>query len=385
MHHRKSLSRLLVAMAALLLGACAQSPARESAPATAAAPEWPPAVGEVALQRRPDTPEADRLDVGLVLFTAGPEDPAGDRLGGRLDKLRRAETRYMPAMLRDVLMQSMAWGAVRVMPEQQPSVELQVTGEILHSDGLQLALRVSARDATGRQWLERIYVDRTAGSDYPVTGDTDPFQGLYHAVANDLLRVREGLEGAELAAIRRVGLLRYARNLAPVAFDGYLERDAGGRLAVARLPAQNDPMLARIERLREHEYLLVDTLDEEYRQLRQEMRPSYNLWRRYGREQILFRQEYHERLAQRDREGRPGSYTAMSQTYNAFRNSKIHEQDLRELAQGFSNEVSPTVLELQGRVYKLSGSLDEQYREWRRILEKIFALETGLPARNDMR
>ena len=70
----------------------------------------------------------------------------------------------------------------------------------------------------------------------------------------------------------------------------------------------------------------------------------------------------------------------MEQTYNTYKWSKIHEQDLDELALGFNNEVAPTVIEVSGRVFRLNGTLDSQYSEWREILRKIFALETGLPA-----
>jgi hypothetical protein len=50
------------------------------------------------------------------------------------------------------------------------------------------------------------------------------------------------------------------------------------------------------------------------------------------------------------------------------------------MAQGFNNEVAPTVMESSGKVFRLSGTLDSQYREWRGILREIFTIETGLPA-----
>ena len=56
------------------------------------------------------------------------------------------------------------------------------------------------------------------------------------------------------------------------------------------------------------------------------------------------------------------------------------EQDIRELAKGFDNETAPTVLQTSGRIFRLTGTLDTQYNEWRQILRQIFALETGLPA-----
>ena len=85
-------------------------------------------------------------------------------------------------------------------------------------------------------------------------------------------------------------------------------------------------------------------------------------------------------MANRDSRGRRGTFIAMEQTYDAYKWSKIHEQDLDELAMGFNNEVTPTVLEVSGKVFRLNGTLDSQYQEWREILRQIFALETGLPA-----
>ena len=73
----------------------------------------------------------------------------------------------------------------------------------------------------------------------------------------------------------------------------------------------------------------------------------------------------------------------MEQTYEAYKWSKIHEQDLDELALGFNNEVTPTVLEVKGKVFRLTGTLDAQYSEWRAILREIFALETGMTAASD--
>ena len=68
----------------------------------------------------------------------------------------------------------------------------------------------------------------------------------------------------------------------------------------------------------------------------------------------------------------------MQQTYSAYKRSKEHDQDLDEMAEGFNNEVAPTVMEIEGKVFRLNGSLEAQYGEWRSILRSIFALETGL-------
>ena len=56
------------------------------------------------------------------------------------------------------------------MPQPDLNSEINVTGKILFSDGVELKLQVLAVDATGRAWLDRIYHDVTSDLDY----STDP-------------------------------------------------------------------------------------------------------------------------------------------------------------------------------------------------------------------
>ena len=196
-----------------------------------------------------------------------------------------------------------------------------------------------------------------------------PLLGRHHVAQR---RVGDGhrREELRLLAVRMGGDL--------VASD--LQRDPQGLYSVVRLPAEGDPMMGRVERIRNQEHLFVDTVDEQYVNLYEEMAPTYNLWRQYGREQAIYQQEYEAQAQTRERYGRRGSFTAMEQTYNMYKQIKIQEQDLDEMAQGFNNEVVPTVMEANGTVFRLSGTLETQYNEWRGILRDIFVLETGLPA-----
>ncbi|MEQ9396718.1 hypothetical protein [Haliea sp.] len=339
---------------------------------------WPPPVGAVALDTLPVPPQP-ALDLALVSFDPGiPAQTAGLSRQGIFPDIRRAEARYLAVRLRQVLQASNAWGAVRVLPESQPAAALQLEGEILHSDGRFLVLQIRAEDASGRVWLDRVYVDEAQGTDYPVANDSDPFIDLYRQVANDLLATYRSLPAAEVQQLPEIALLRQAAYLAPEYFAGFVAEDAAGRQQLLRRPAAADPMLARVELIRSQEFRFIDTVDEQYVALYQAMQPTYNLWRQYGREQALYREDYQRRLAQRDRAGARGTYAAMEQTYNAFKWSKIQQQDLEDLARGFNNEVLPTVLEVSGSVYRLNGSLEHQYDEWRGILREIFRLESGL-------
>jgi len=325
------------------------------------------------------TDEARLLDVGLVVFDPGiPADTSTHDDLAVFPRIRRAEAQYLPVMLRRELINSGDWGVVRVLPEASIASELLVTGTIVHSDGQRLELRITATDASGEPWLDQLYTGTATAADYAAAPAREPFRQVYAGIAADLLAVRRQKSRAELATIRRIALLHYASELAPQAFSSYLGRMPQGRYTLLRLPAEDDPMLARIKRVRSQEYLFIDTIDEQYATLADDMAPTYTLWRQFHAEQAEYRAQYEARVSGRDSPGRRGSFRALEQTYSAYKWSRIHQQDLEEVARGFNNEVAPTVMQASGTVFKLSGTLERQYREWRAILRRIFALETGV-------
>jgi len=372
--------RILILVLFVFLAACS-STSEKPEQSTVLSPGWPPAVGDVALvQARQSLPDSALLDIGLVVFDPGiPEDRATHSKLGIYPSIRTAESRYLPYILRETLENTAAWGAIRVLPRPDNASELLVSGEILHSDGMHLAVRIEARDATGRVWLDQVYVDSSEQQDYPPALGEDPYGDMYRQIANDLLRVRQKLSQDQLVGIRNVALLQYATSLSPDAFDGFLGETPDGVLSARRLPARDDPMLTRVQRIKNQEYQFIDTADEQYQALYDRMTPTYNLWRQNGRELVIYIAEYEQKIDSRDRDGRRGSFTAMEQTYNIYRRSKEHDQDLDELAAGFNNEVIPTVMEVEGKVFRLNGSVETKYNEWRSILREIFLLETGLP------
>ncbi|QFU76205.1 hypothetical protein EY643_11340 [Halioglobus maricola] len=337
-------------------------------------------VGSVPLETSQSIADEDRLDIAIVVFDDGvPEDVAQQNAQGILPKVRAVESTYLPVNLRRALEQSDAWGVIRVTPERSALADVQVLARIENATGLRLQLAIEVVDATGRIWLNRSYLDTSSEGDYPVQNDADPFADIYRAVANDMLAARDAMDPAAPRQIRQISFLRYAAGLSPDAFGGYLG-SVDGRYQALRLPAEGDEMVARVKRIRSQEYLFVDYVDEQYVDLQREMAPAYNLWRQYDREQTLYRAEYEQRVSERDSQGRYGSFSALQQVYNQYKVAKTQQQDIRELARGFDNETAPTVLESSGQVYRLTGSLEQQYSDWRGILQRIFALETGLPS-----
>ena len=338
-------------------------------PAVANASAWPAPVAKATLQTEL---KPLPLEVGVVVFEEGIRNP--DARDAR-DKLRSVETRLAATYLRDVLTESGQWGAVRVLPAASHFAALTLSGAIVHSDGRHFVVDIKAIDATNRVWLDARFHSQVTANDY-LDVTTEPFRALFVSIANRLRVSADNLAPTDMARLMNVADLRYAKELAPDAFASYLTED-NGYLKPNRLPADSDPMMARIARIRNQEALFIDTVDEQYVDLGSELGPTYRLWRRSSLEQADYLEEYTERASGRELMARQGTFAAMQHVYSAYRSVRIQEQDLFELATGFDNETAPTVLQMGENVVRLGGTLDEQYAQWRRILGQLIAIEQG--------
>ncbi len=372
----------------LSLASCSQN---KPMPMPAPKPPAADPVGVVSLKHSASEPTQNQLlDVGVVVFRTNTVAPEAERAGDRVfNEIKRKEVHYLPYALRNTLIESNQWGAVRVLPEHDPSLDLQLSAEILRSDGFTLELQVVATDSTGHEWLNKIYADVANTQDYPTASRftawdrfdpdsfVDPFQDIYDQIANDLVTARATLSDPQLVTIDRVSELVYANDLAPATFRHTLARGEDGLLSVTSLLARDDPMLARVNEMRARHLVFIDTVDEYYDVLFQEMQPTYVVWRRYSLDQVLETQTAAKKSYDPDDYGKSDNFLTFSQRYDRFKWSKIYEQEFAELAAGFNSEVAPAMLELNQRVYGLTGNMDDQYRQWRQILRSLFAIETG--------
>lgn len=332
----------------------------------------------LAAQTQAADSDRPRLDVSLEIFAMNlPADSLAQQEAGIYTAVRQAESRYLPSFLKLMLEESGRWGAVRQLPGPDAGAELQVSASILVSDGATLELAVTATDSTNRPWIDKVYTGSAVESvslNQPVLG-TDPFLYLYMAIISDLNAVYDSLSAAELNTVKSVAMLRYAEGLAPDVFAPYLLTGEDGRITLARLPADNDPFLQRVLEIREHEYVFIDVVDEQYENFFVAIKPVYDLWRRYRREQMASEAAKVAREAEQGNEFSRGSYMALRESYNNYRWARMQDQYLDELSEGFTNEILPTDITLEDSLYHLSGTLAEQYAEWQEILKALYELD----------
>ena len=363
-----------------------------------------------AIQAAQEIPAEQLLDVGVRLFAENvPEDEKTLEREHIFPEVRKAEARYFPMQIRNTLEGTGHWGQVRVMPQDAEALDVYVSGRVLQSNGQFLRLDVTVADATGREWFRKQYEQIADTRSYKDTSGRprDPFQNLYSNLANDMLAYRQQLAGSDLENVRRVSELRFASELAPYAFNSYLTEDAKkGMYQVVRLPADDDPLLMRMDRIRERDYALLDTINEHYSLFADNMAEPYTNWRRYSYAELEAEDEARRASITRKLLGAAaivgglvvgseantyagqaaatgaifGGAYAVKSGFDKGAEVKMHSDSLKQLGESFQAEVQPMVVEVEGRTLQLKGTAEEQYNEWRRLLKELYENETGIPA-----
>lgn len=371
-----------------------------------------------ATQATAEIPADQLLDVGVHIFDPGlpkgiEDDPdLQDKIRIYPD-IRQAEARYMAMQLRDTLEDTGQWGAARVVPSSVNSFDMTVDAKIVESNGAYLKLEVTAHDATGKVWIDkkeyegqadtRVYRDN-------YTAGRDPFENVYVLIANDLLAVRNTKTATDLANIRHVSEMRFAADFAPVAFSQYLSQNKkSGEYKVLRLPAEDDVLVKRINQIRERDYGMIDTVSENYTAFSERLEEPYTSWRRYTYDEITAEEKLKAQARNRiimgaaavaaavfvpdsctggsncDRIADAARYGAMAggvagviSGYKKREEAKIHTESIKEISGSFQNEAAPLVVDVEGRTLRLTGTAEEQYAEWRRLLHELYKEETGL-------
>ena len=390
---RLNVKAVSIAMAALVLTSCATHTVKSTS--------------YTPIQRASENvAEEFLLDVGVAIF-----DPGLDGLTRREEEttnaqIRVAESRYVPYMLAETLQRSGNWGIVRVLPNDQSPIDVVLNGTVLHSDGEAMTLRVNVSDSSGRAWYTKDYDEVVSRFSYEPRErqKNDPFQVIYNAIANDLLAYLErNLEPAEITEIRTISELRFARSFAPDAFSDYLTQNRNGQYEITALPAENDPLLYRVRSIRERDFMYIDTVQDYYATYAREMRIPYDSWREQSYDATMTLRELQGSARRRFIAGTAvllggiaaaangqdyvtqtggaigagaGAYVIKS-GFDKLAEAKMHLESLQELGESLENEVAPRVIDLEDRTITLTGTVEEQYAQWREILADIYAAETG--------
>ncbi len=343
------------------------------------------------------------LDVGVALFDHGVDELDDDALA--YSNVRKSEAVWFTSQLKTTLERSNAWGLVRAMPSGQGRMDVIVTGKLMNSDGEKVAIEVTAFDSSGQQWLSKIYEQQASQYAYnpEVNLPGDPFQALFNNIANDLFDARAARSNTQLKNIRATTKILFARDFVPAAFDGFVNEDEQGGITLLRVPSSEDPFMRKVDRIRSRNDLFLDVIQDYYRAFNRNMATPYQEWRKLSYKEVVLERQLREQArkekiagvvaiaggvvaansssSRSTRIGGIGSTFAGARLFAAsFLKSDqalAHSETLREMGRSLELELEPSVVDLQDRSITLSGTVEDQFVEWRRILSRMFEINEG--------
>ena len=202
--------------------------------------------------------------------------------------------------------------------------------------------------------------------------------------------------------IHTVTDIRYAQNFSPNAYSDILSENKG-RYRLKGKPDSKDPMMLRVKNIHYRDQMFIDNMQSTYNGFSSDMRDSYRIWQE---------QSFAESKASREAQnaafwqgvagavvlaasvaaasnadsydssyysGVAGAGVAGALFAESFKNSeeaKIHRDSLNEIAASMDSSLSPSVIEMEDRTITLTGTAEEQSKQWKAILKKIYEAET---------
>ena len=348
------------------------------------------------------------LDVGIVAFDDGLD--LTDEDDTVFPEVRLAESVYFATQLLRVLEKSGAWGPARVIPDRDAIMDLYIEGTILQSDGETLAMDIVARDSGGLTWFTKKY-QTTVGKyayDRRRKNAGDPFQNVYISIANDLLQQYERYGVKRALALRRLSEMRFAQRFSPEAFNQYTQTDKEGKIKIVRLPAEADPLLERVRRIRDRDHLYIDRMQEFYDGFSRQMHVPYQDFRRASYDSVVKARQLEKQGNQRIIAGIgtivAGIYGRLESDSSAGRlastttagaggllvksglekkqRAASYNESVAEMGSGLETALAPEIIELEDRTVTLSGNVQAKYQQWQALLLQIYA-EERIPPENE--
>ncbi|MCY3620829.1 MAG: hypothetical protein OXH68_03850 [Gammaproteobacteria bacterium] len=350
-------------------------------------------------------PEELLLDVGIAVFDAPGSSLDGDAEESAFqnDEVLRAERNYLPYVIGERLQEAGTWGAVRVIPRPRPAIDVTLTGTIMQSDGESLTFRAQATDARGVVWFDNEYRVVAASGAYDEGEESgDPFAPAYARLAADMAASLRELTLDDLARIRAVAEVAFGHSLVPEAFARHVEPKREGGHELRRLPADEDPMLARVRDIRQREHLFIDQVNEYYDDFSASIEGPYQEWRRQAFSSRRVQRELKLKadayvllgsarivagLARMDHDlpGRLG-FDWVARGMGLIRGADTSEEkirdsseSLREIGSSTTASLLPHTTSLENRTTSLQHGVDGRYDQLRTILGRLYREEIGLP------
>ncbi|MXZ44711.1 MAG: hypothetical protein F4Z01_07040 [Gammaproteobacteria bacterium] len=365
-----------------------------------------------------------KLRLAIPVLDPGiPESTQLQEEKGIWPELRKAEAVRCAFKLKQWMHRYNQFNSIIVGADSSISADIYLIGRIVESDSETMRIAYQVVDARGVAWTEertkRHRVEIGWHERYGST-DRDPFDPLYNKIAEDVyeeLKDRgkahvEQLEhneqvGPERARYSELQLITTTRDLAFASFLSPEYNDfltiEGSVYKIQYVPDEESDSWRRIQTIMHREDEFAQVIEDYYEGFRDQIENDYTKW-----QTDTFPVARDVRLSKRGRtikalagaalvvgsvaaaedgaakEGDRSAENAAAAGVlaggaliaGAFRDNHLHKQaveELSELSRSLHNSLRPTRIDLNGKVITLTGTVQEQFGQWRSMLADIYA------------
>ena len=345
-----------------------------------------------------------KLDVIIPVFSPGLSASAAEyEEEGIWPELRRAEANRFAYKLKTALDES---GKQLFLTQTLGLSDLFAVGEIIESNGQELEFSLRVVDASGKQWLNET-IDHEVGEGFyknPRNDGKDPYDPAFDKAAQAIIEALLKQKQSELAQLQNINDLRFAASFNEQAFNEYLDT-SGQQIKLVSMPSDADPMFERVKSIQVREQLFIDNLQQNYSAFSQQMDDSYLAWQEASATEMQLRKEAKTKSIWKmiggavligaavaaatsgssndPRFGRDlatvaggiGGAVLISSGFKSREEAKFHQEALNELGESVNLEMAPQVMTYEEESVELTGDIDEQFRQWRAFLNRMYQLE----------
>lgn len=364
-----------------------------------------------------------KLRLAIPVLDPGiPESTQLQEEKGIWPELRKAEAVRCAFKLKQWMHRYNQFDSIVVSADSSISADIYLIGRIVESDSETMRIAYQVVDARGVAWTEertkRHRVEIGWHDRYGST-DRDPFDPLYNKIAEDVyeeLKDRgkahvEQLEhnekvGPERARYSELQLITTTRDLAFASFLSPEYNDfltiEGGVYKIQYVPDEQSDSWRRIQTIMHREDEFAQVIEDYYVGFRDQIESDYTKWQTdtfpVAREVRLSKRGRTIKAlagaalvvgsvaAAEDGAAKEGDRSAENAAAagvlaggaliaGAFRDNHIHKravEELSELSRSLHNSLRPTRIDLNGKVITLTGTVHEQFGQWRSMLADIY-------------
>jgi hypothetical protein len=359
------------------------------------------------------------LDVAVPIFNPGlPMKSTGALNYEKMSddniwpQLRRAEAKIFAVETKKSLDKIGAFGSVNVTPNSNASADLYILGTINKSNSEDVSIKAMVMDSTGKIWGNKTFNHRVSEGFFrdARNSDANPYGPVYDKLAEYVFKLLSKKSEVEKNTIRDITNIRYAQSYSPESYSQYLvsktKYGIAGRHVEFNLtgkPADNDPMMSRIDVLHNQENMFMDRLQSQYLAFGLDADKHYRLWQKETLPEAVTARKVERKRNVKAVVGAlamvgavlaasnsNSPYVAANTTAlavvgvaavgSAFKDNEqlsIHKATLDEMGESLDITLSPSVMMLDEKTVELTGSAADQHEQWKEHLHNIYEIESG--------